>query len=201
MFNRRPRPSSKSHGWKKAETRELHLSIEALECRALLSGVSPNTQTQQPVFAVVAPAASGGFQSSDPSGGSSTSIPGGVAPTASNVQQLQQIYFTASLLVSGAQIPLLPYESQYNKATVPPPTTNQQQQYAPPPTMPLLLAFSTPTVGARPLRIGGTGGRFRAGGVPTTPSRSSGITCKRIEPLRSAIARAKAQAAKCRRKS
>jgi hypothetical protein len=84
----------------------------------------------------------------------------------SSVSQLQQIFFTASLLVSGAQIPLAPFE----QVVTPAPTPNVPQQMAPPTPLPGLTGRTFVVVGSQSLPQGGSGGDAIIGGAnPASP--------------------------------
>ncbi|HEX4146148.1 MAG TPA: carboxypeptidase regulatory-like domain-containing protein [Pirellulales bacterium] len=80
--------------------------------------------------------------------------------------QFEQIEFTASLLVSGGQVPLAPYE----KVVAPPPTPNVPQQMAPPTPLPGVTGRTFIVAGSQSLPQGGSGGDAIIGGAnPASP--------------------------------
>ena len=84
----------------------------------------------------------------------------------SSVSQVQQIFFTASLLVSGAQIPLAPFE----QVVTPAPTPNVPQQMAPPSLLPGLSGRTFVVAGSQSIPQGGSGGDAIIGGAnPASP--------------------------------
>ena len=144
-----PRKRSKEHASQAAE-RKLHLSLESLERRCLLSASSLD-----PGFTPISPGGSGSAAAitlaATPPGVSTTSTPA----------QLQQVYFTVSLLYSGVQIPIAPYE----KVMAQPPPPNVVQQF-PAPVMSLTApGLTIPTPGVRFVRLGGSGGDVNLAGA------------------------------------
>jgi hypothetical protein len=88
------------------------------------------------------------------------------AVDSSSVKQLSQIFFTASLLVSGAQIPIAPFE----QVITPAPTPNVPQQVAPPMVLPGLSGRTLQVAGSQNLPQGGSGGDAIIGGAnPASP--------------------------------
>ncbi|HTU24285.1 MAG TPA: carboxypeptidase regulatory-like domain-containing protein [Pirellulales bacterium] len=86
--------------------------------------------------------------------------------TTASKQQLGQIYFTASLLVSGAQIPLAPFE----QVVTPAPMPNVPQQVSPPTSIPGFSGRTVQVAGATSLPPGGSGGDQVIGGAnPSSP--------------------------------
>ncbi len=86
--------------------------------------------------------------------------------------QLGQIYFTASLLVSGGQIPLAPFE----QVITPAPTPNVPQQIAPPTALPGLSGRTFVVAGSQSLPQGGSGGDAIIGGAnPASPLYAGNI--------------------------
>jgi SdrD B-like domain len=76
--------------------------------------------------------------------------------------QLEQVFFTASALVSGVQIPIAPFEH----VTTPAPLPSVPQQFSMQPVFtPAMTGMIVPAAGARPIRLGGSGGDTTLGGA------------------------------------
>jgi hypothetical protein len=135
----------------------------------MLSAGSQGVQNQpvQPTFATVVPALIGpgpsaiGNQSA-PAVSLASGLPPGTPPSATPAQ-LEQIFFTASVLVSGVQLPISPYE----KIVTPAPIPNIPQQFSTPSIVPEILGLTIPAAGARPVRLGGSGGDSLSSGNTT----------------------------------
>ncbi|HEY2251668.1 MAG TPA: hypothetical protein VGH74_11430 [Planctomycetaceae bacterium] len=154
--------------------RNLNLGLELLEQRRLLAGNSfenfaPASLAFAPDSSSATPAALASPQAS------SGANPAATQPSTSDAQtaQLQQVFFTVSLLVSGAQVPILPYERTVVPATVP----NQPQAFSAPSTVSEILGLSIPGLGARPVLLGSSGG-----GDSTLSSRISGDPLNSVNP-------------------
>ncbi len=80
--------------------------------------------------------------------------------------QLEQVFFTASALVSGVQIPIAPFELVIAAAPKPVPS----QQGAEPVIVAPLPGMTVPAGAARPIRLGGSGGDTVLGGANPTSS-------------------------------
>jgi len=92
--------------------------------------------------------------------------------------QLERIEFTASLLVSGAQLPLAPFE----QVAAPPPTPNLGQQMGPPTVLPSLTSRTLLVGGNQSLPQGGSGGDAIIGGANLASPLFAGNTDDEIWP-------------------
>lgn len=167
----------------------LHLGLELLERRCLLSanlmnmasGGAPNPPAQsnfgQPVPAAIGPSAVSLAASPSPTPAPPT-LGSNPLPPDSTPTGVQQVFFTVSLLASGAQVPILPYE----RVIVPAPTPNlQPQPFYPAITVPELTMTTVP-VGVLTARPRGTGGDVNFGGANPEGSEGEGSTPNQSSP-------------------
>jgi hypothetical protein len=135
--------------------RNLHLGLELLERRCMLafspSGAGSSALQPQPSVASFGIAPSAAISTATPAATVAASQPASSDPTTT---QTQQIFFTVSLLYSGAQVPILPYE----RIVVPAPLPGQPQPFPSPGMVPEVLGLAIPAQGARPILAGGSGG-------------------------------------------
>jgi hypothetical protein len=128
----------------------LHLGLEQLERRALLSALAANDPN-----AGGPPAQSGVYTTGNNfTPGSATSSLGTLASVPGAPAQMEQTFLTVSPLYSGLQGPA----AAYQRVLVLPLVPNQPLSSAPMMLLPTFVLPTSPVITSRPLRLGGTGG-------------------------------------------